>query len=374
MNNYFKQILFEGDEDPKINIICDVLSEGLRSEFRDRQNRKMTNVVMMHCNSFPFIDYGNNTTVYSPFVPYGTEIIVLFNGKIGKMSSYDEIVYLEPYPFTLGEKIRSELEQAENILKENSKIAFKIMFYRNTNQHSGADDLIGIDQALKNAPDQIKKIIFDSEIVEAIDYCVYRTPKDLINVVYGGCGDLSVAISTCTERFKEFSERIKPDVFYGPYGDYKDTLEFGCEYKYSVLVQTESINRLTKFNKVKGTNDILNQYVKNYTDAYQELILELIEEVYIKTVGDICFWDLEKDIIKLKEGAKRVISDTLSSSSKEKEKCPEFESDYNNYVRNMLKMDTKFAEKAVSLVENEILNYLHSYLVRKEEVLANTFV
>ena len=50
------------------------------------------------------------------------------------------------------------------------------------------------------------------------------------------------------------------------------------------------------------------------------------------------------------------------------------ESDYNNYVRNMLKMDTKFAEKAVSLVENEIMKYLHSYLVRKEEVLANTFV
>ena len=374
MNKYCKHILFEGDENPKINIICDILSEGLRSEFRDRQNRHMTNVVMMHCNSFPYIDYGINTTVYSPFVPYGTEIEMLFENRVGKLSSYDEIVYMEPYPFTLGEKIRSEFEQAENIIKENSKVAFKIMFYRNTNQHSGVDDLIGIDQALSNAPDQIKNIMNDLGIINAIDYCVYQTPKDLIAAVYGGCGDLTVAISVCTERFKEFSERIKLDVFYGPFGDYKDVLEFGKEDKYSVLIQTESINRLTNFNKVKGANDILKQYVKNYTDAYQELILELVEEVYIKTIGDICFWDLEKDIVNLKKGAKKVINDTLLSSSKEKEKCPKYESDYNKLVRNTLKMDTKFEEKAVSLVENELIDYLHSYLVRKEELLANTFV
>ena len=50
---------------------------------------------------------------------------------------------MEPYPFTLGEKIRAEMDQINNYVKMNSRIQFKIMFYRNVNQKSGVGDIIG---------------------------------------------------------------------------------------------------------------------------------------------------------------------------------------------------------------------------------------
>jgi hypothetical protein len=373
MNKYFKHILFEGDNAPKVNIICDVLNEGLRSEFRDKHNRGMKNVVLIHSNSLPYIEYSEKTIIFSPFVPYGIEIEMFFEKRDKDMLLYDEIVFMEPYPFTLGEEIRSELEIAEGIVKANSKAQFKILFYRNNKQRTVSDDITGIDQALNEAPNQIKSSMADMPIINAMNYCVYRTPKDLFDVVHGGCGDLAVAISTCTERFKEFSERIKPTEFYGPYGEYKDTLEFGDDFKYNVLLQPEAINKLTDFRNVKGCDDVLKQYVSSYIDMYQELILELIEKVYIKYIGDICFWDLERDIISLKEGAKKVIRDTLFSASKEKVICPLYEAEYNKLVKCELKIDIKFAEKAVSLVNVEMMDYLHSYLLRKEELLAKTF-
>ena len=39
MEKNYKKVLLEGDEVPKVNIICDVLHEGLRAEFRDAYNR-----------------------------------------------------------------------------------------------------------------------------------------------------------------------------------------------------------------------------------------------------------------------------------------------------------------------------------------------
>lgn len=373
MKKNYKQILFEGDEDPKVNIICDVLNEGLRAEFRENHNKNIKNVVLMHCNSVSHIEYRDNTEIYSPLVPYGTVITMYFSTRNKDLLFFDEIVFMEPYPFTLGEKIRGELEEVNSIVKANSRAHFKILFYRNTNQRSGVGDIVGIDQALQEAPDQIKANMSDIPVIDAIQYCVYRTPRDLVDVVHGGCGNLSVAVSACTERFRTYSERIKPEKFYGEYGEYKDILEFSIEDKYSVLLQTESINKLTKFRKVKGCNDVIKQYVKNYIEAYQGLILDLIEEVYIEIVGDICFWNLEKDLISLKEGAKKIIEKNLMDTFAIKEKCPQYEADYNERIRNTLKLDTQFEEKAISLINREMMDYLYTYLLRKEELLSKTF-
>lgn len=106
---------------------------------------------------------------------------------------------------------------------------------------------------------------------------------------------------------------------------------------------------------------------------FQNLLMDLIEEVYIEIVKDICFWDLEKDVNNLKEGAKKRIEESLLSISNAKEKCPSFESEYNERIRNTLKLDTLFEEKAISLVNIEMMDYLHTYLKGKEELLSKTF-
>lgn len=138
-------------------------------------------------------------------------------------------------------------------------------------------------------------------------------------------------------------------------------------------MRPETINRVTKFRKVKGSDDVIKSYAKNYIVEFQDLVLELIEEVYMDIIKEICFWNLEKDVNSLREGAKRVIEKSLLRTSSVKEQCPQFESEYNEKIRNNLKLDTLFAEKAISLINEEMMEYLHTYLIRKEELLSNTF-
>lgn len=373
MNLNFKQIVFEGDEHPKVNIICDVLTEGLRSQFRDIHSKNKKNVILQHCVSFPYIqtNLDSHIEIFSPLIPYGVRITLFFEKRYEDMSVFDEIVYMQPYPFTL-DKINFEIENAEELIKNLSGYQFKIMFYRDINQHSGAGDLVGIDQALYEAPEKIKKKLSGLSISEAFDYCVYKSPKDLINVIHGGYGDLSVVVTVCAERFRKFSERIKSDYFYSDYGDYKYILEYN--EKYSVLLRTETINKVTKFRKVAGCTDVINQYTANYVSEFQNLILELIEEVYISIVNDICFWNLKKDLFNLKEGAKKLIIETLLSTSEIKVECPQFEADYNSLIRNQYNLDTSFAEKAISIINKDLMNYLHEYLTRKEDLLSNAFL
>lgn len=374
MEKNYKKVLIQGDEVPKVNMICDVLHEGLRVEFRDVHNQDKKNIRLQHCNTVSFIEYNDILDIYSSLIPYGIVIYMFFTESKVDMKNYDQVVYLEPYPFTLGEKIRAELDEVKDYVKLNSMIQFKIMFYRNVNQKSGVGDIIGIEQALKEAPDYIKANIYDNSILDVVEYCVYRTPKDLIKMVHGGFGNLSVLVAACTERFMQYTARISSNHFFSEYGDYKEVLEFKNYDKYACLLDVNEINKLTKFVNVKGSDDVVKSYVKNYILKFQDLLMDLLEEVYTDIIRGICFWDLDKDISNLKEGAKKLIQKSLMNFSNTEKKCPQFESDYNEEIRNVLKLDTLFEERVISLVNREMVEYLHEYLIRKEKLLSKTFL
>ena len=152
---------------------------------------------------------------------------------------FDEIVYLEPYPFTLGEKIKMDLDSINKSVKDNSRTHFKITFYRNIYQKSGTGDIIGIDQALKEAPDHIKKIVSDDSILKVIEYCVYKTPKDLIHIAHGGYGSLSACAYACAERYRKYTQKIESTRFFSEYGDYKNVLEFRNYEKFAPLLRPD---------------------------------------------------------------------------------------------------------------------------------------
>lgn len=374
MEKNYKKVLIQGDEVPKVNMICDVLHEGLRVEFRDVHNQDKKNIRLQHCNTVSFIEYNDILDIYSSLIPYGIVIYMFFTESKVDMKNYDQVVYLEPYPFTLGEKIRAELDEVKDYVKLNSMIQFKIMFYRNVNQKSGVGDIIGIEQALKEAPGYIKANIYDNSILDVVEYCVYKTPKDLIKMVHGGFGNLSVLVAACTERFMQYTARISSNHFFSEYGDYKEVLEFKNYDKYACLLDVNEINKLTKFVNVKGSDDVVKSYVKNYILKFQDLLMDLLEEVYTDIIRGICFWDLDKDISNLKEGAKKLIQKSLMNFSNIEKKCPQFESDYNEEIRNVLKLDTLFEERVISLVNREMMDYLHEYLIRKEKLLSKTFL
>lgn len=162
----------------------------------------------MHCDTTSYIEYKDVLEVYSALVPYGIVIFIFFTENKADVNKYDEIVYMEPYPFTLGEKIRAEMDQINNYVKMNSRIQFKIMFYRNVNQKSGVGDIIGIDQALQEAPNHIKANISDNSILNVIEYCVYKTPKDLIEIESLG-KKIKDVINACQSNTSKYDETLR---------------------------------------------------------------------------------------------------------------------------------------------------------------------
>lgn len=377
MEGEFKKVLIKGDEVPKVNIICDVLPEGLRARFRDFHIREKKNVLLYHCDFHSHIENEESIKICSVFVPYGVVIYIYFFEKDERkiISDMDEIVYMEPYPFTLGEKIRADLDDMSSLLKQNYnkhfKIQFKILFYRDIHQKTGAGENIGIDQVLEDAPKRINELGKQNRLLSEIEYCVYRFPKDLINIVHGGFGSLSIVMETCSERFRKYKNAIDPEIFFSEYGEYNDVLEWN--EKYESLRRLEAINRITKFREVEGSNDVVRTYAQKYISAFQDLLLELVEEVYISLIKDVCFWNLDKDISNLKTRAKKLIEGSLLSISEVKVSCPQHESEYNKKIRNELKLDVLFEEKVECLVNREMKEYLYGYLLRKEELLSKTF-
>ena len=79
-----------------------------------------------------------------------------------------------------------------------------MLFYRDINQKAGAGENIGIDQVLEEAPRRINELSQNNMLLSAIEYCVYKSPKDLINIIHGGFGNLSVVIEACNERFRKY--------------------------------------------------------------------------------------------------------------------------------------------------------------------------
>ena len=321
----------------------------------------------MNCNGYSNIDYNKNPVeVYSPYIPYGVAITMDFEDGSINYQDYDEIIYMQPYPFTLYDGNR-KLDEADKLFYNYSDKKYKILFYRDINQRSGDGDLAGIDQALKEAPERIRSKLGNTAIAKSIEFCVYKTPMDFISILHGGCGNLNMSLLSCKKRFEDFSNKLED--FKGEYGNYRFILE-----DYYDLIDETKINYLTKFNKVKGCTDIINKYTSNYINEFNKDIMRFIEEVYRENIKDICFWNLDKDIQSLKNGAEKFIKEELLSSAACKEKCPDTEAEYNNIIRVKYKLDTNFEKKADSLIKDGLMNYIYDYLKRKEEVLSKHFL
>lgn len=366
MEKLFRRVLFEGEEHPKINIICDTLYEGLRAEFRDYHNGHKKNIIILHSSGNAHIDFGKNPMeVYSPYIPHGIAITMNFENSSANYWDYDEIIYMQPYPFTLHNVIH-ELDDADKLFRDNPGKKYKIMFYRDINQHSSEGDLVGIDQALEEAPMKIRSTLGNTTIAKSMEFCIYRTPMDFIHILHGGCGNIGMSLLSCIERFKKF--RTKLEEFKSEEGDYKFILE-----GYPELNDETKINNITKYKRVKGCSNIIRKYTRNYADEFHKDITRFIDEVYHEAVKDVCFWDLDKDIESLKKGAEKYIEQELLSSAACKEKCPDTEAEYNSLIRVKYSLDTKFVKKVRMLIDSGLMNFMYDYLKQKEELLSKPF-
>lgn len=363
----FRKVLFEGEEHPGINIVCDTLHEGLRAEFRDYHNKRKRNAVLMNCDGSAYINFDKNPVeVYSPYIPYGVAIFMDFEENSMNCQEYDEIIYVQPFPFAL-DSVNRKLDDIDTVFCNHSGKTYKIMFYRDRNQHSGEGDLVRIDQALEEAPERIRRKMGNTMAAKSMEFCVYRTPLDFVSILHGGCGNLGMSLLSCIEKFKSFRNKIED--FKGEWGEYRFILE-----EYDDLVDEVKINSLTRFNRVKGCANILEKYVRNYMDEFNGDIMRFVEEAYYESVKDICFWDLDRDIQNLKNGVEKYIEQELRSLAVCKEKCPETEAEYNNLIRVKYKLDTNFEKKVKLLINNGLMNYMYDYLKRKEELLSRSFL
>ncbi len=375
MERQFRKVLIEGDEDSKINIICSTLHEGLRISLKEYYDTHKRDIVLMNCEGVAYIDFEKGPIeIYSPYMPYGAAVFMNLDDMGIKdktcYGEYDEIIFIQPFPFALADAPDKLIDSIDNN-PENVGKKYKIMLYRNVDK-IGAGGLVGIDEAVEQAYGQIKDHLAQNGgqmIADAVELCEYTEPMDLIKILHGGCGDLRMpSLKLCEKKLDSFSESLEN--FKEEWGEYKYIL-----LDYGRLTDVLEINRITTFDAVKGCPNIIERYVYNYINKFKNDIMELVEKVYCKTVGDICFWDMDKDIGNLQKGAEDCIRQGLLKLKDGKGGnmgCPAAEAEYNN-VRNEHKMDVRFCEEAVSLIKDGLMNYMYEYLKRKEGLLSEAF-
>lgn len=369
MHEIYRDVLFVGDEHPVINIICDLLHEGLRAELRDLLNQQKIDINIHHCTGTAHLEKNTDKLfIYTSRIPAGIKLIYNYNNKNIISNDYDDILFIQPYPFTF-EGINHELEYIDKRLmntKLNKITSYKVLFYRDINQHTGAGDLIGIDEALSGAEAKLRQRLSRDNISEYIQFMVYRKPVDLIRIFHGGFGSIMASIEICPRYFEKWRRRL--DDFRGITGDYAFMLE-----DYENLLSEMQINQATKFSTVKGSKDIIKSYGLNYINLMKDDLMKFTEEIYTDSVNSICFWDLNSDVENLKKNVMELVKKELVSKEHNIIKCPDTEAEYNHSIRNEMHCDTKFTERASFFVNETLMEFIYSYLKKKENLLLNQY-
>lgn len=375
------KVLMIGEPAPKINIICDLLSEPDKVRFREYADKGLSTVRLQHCDGISSMKRIDNSTVLinSLFVPFGTEVILPFQGIRWSESIYDQIIFIQPYPFTIADNLE-EFSRIPHHIREKGRlkiVTYKILFYRDINQHSGSGDMDTIDEALNKASEILDKKIMEERngklICELIkrrnkkQHYEYCRPHDLTKVFHGRTCALRSAshISrTAYTKWKYGLASFKTDT-----GQYKFTFEL--EDRYKILAEQDYLRYFTGFEKIRGCSNIVKKYTELYCVRNEKVIREFVREVYESMIRPVCFWDLNRDIDSLLKGVQNFVREKLDDGSCIV--CPKTEEEYRLNVINETSCDYGFMMAAKNLIEKDLMIYLYDYLQGKDKILSELF-
>ena len=365
----FEKVLFLGDAVPKINFICDLISEAHKVQFRDWINTPCQKVILHSCECNSLLERTQDIIwIGSQWIPQGVEITVLFENLNWTSDIYDQVIFIQPYPFTLN-SFNQELEKIRTNLFVHSRLkitSYKVMFYRDFMQQSVAGESDDIESVLQNAPNQLEKELkkeLDGEMIaKLLQYRIYRDPRNIISILHGSNRLLRATTELSIEHLQNLKDSL--EIFSEDYGEYQSRLLYYEE------LTSENLNSLTRFENVKGCSDVSQRYLELYCDAYEDKICCFAKEVYESIIRPVCFWNLERDIDNLEIGIRELLHKELTMKSLNSIPCPPDKMKYNQIIRNQYAYDTTFLQEAHKFIKSTLMKYIYKILKEKERLLS----
>lgn len=380
MDTRLRNVFLVGDIPTKLLFLCEFLHENTAVLLKEQCEGFHSIMEMTHsvdCKEKVEIDKKNNTiSILSGAFPSGIRMFVDFAENDWTYSksvqNADLILFVERFPFTT-DHLKMRLELIEKYLMNRScsktleHIEFEVVFYHDKNQHFGVTDKIGIDEALKQAPEVLTDTLNKSAncslpISTLIDFKVYEKVSDVFNIVFSNGRILNTLSTVGRGRFGQWKSLLE---YFQE--DYKDEYS----YQFDSDLRCEMIhNSINKFSVVKNSDDIMKSYTKNYYEKCFGEVKRVAIDQYRQCISQICFWDIEKDVSVLDKILDKLCFKELTF--KEQLACPKTQADYQKIITDK-KIDIEFSNKVEKLEQIHVPNLVYDYLKKKEEILFKAF-
>ena len=260
-------------DDENMNLKTEILS------------KKDIEIVSEKINNINNLNETEKVVYLSKKIPLHTTLF--FPSEINMDCKYevnDKILFFDEFPY----RTAISLESIKNIFQKNPETNFEIVLIKN-NRKSLQSDLSNEEEALKIA---IREYNLENFYIKTIDF------KDNYNFLFWD--------------FKGYAKNS--NVFINNLKGLKSSMEifFDIEYEMECIQIDEKLSEqlLDNFVKYKESfinkNDIMYSLKENVSDYFfkndynYKQFFQFSEELYLKYIDNICIWDTERDLEKLK--------------------------------------------------------------------------
>lgn len=328
-------------DDENMNLQTEVLSE------------KDLEIVSEKVNN---VDNLNEKVIYlSKKLPLYTTLF--FPSEINMSSKYeanDKILFFDEFPY----RTAIGMENIKNIFKKNPEIDFEIILIKN-NRKNFQSDLSNEEEAIEIA---VKEYYLEKFRVKVVNF------EDNYDFLFWNFEGFIKNSNIFINNLKELKNNI--EIF------------FEIEYEMECIQIDEKLSEqlLDSFVKYKESfvnkNDIMYSLKKNVSDYFfksdynYKQFFRFSEELYLKYIDNICIWNKEKDLKKLKsEFENRMeyfieVPIIIGFSGTTEEDYIYF---YNNHKKEMI----EFKNKIKNFFRKELCKLIKSYIENKIERMEN---
>lgn len=367
-----RKILLVGDEEPLKHFVYDLISEKSRSDLSRLTENSKPVLYLRYTESFYDLVAENvkekSVDIFSPYVPFGTVIKAPLSFAEWENSECDMILFLFAWPFNTEDKVRM-LKGIDNRITDNPdyiNTAYKVVLYHDKYQRTAVNDIVGVGQAMNEAPEKIRqklKVIGADVASEVLEYEIFCGAEKLVSIASGTSRVLSSFMPINSRRFMKWLEKTEY---------VEDDYDLFCYLEKEELMKTEMTVSITSFSSVKGSNDVMKSYAELYIKRNFKSVFNLFKKIYTDTIKDICFWDLNRDLENHRKKLEKFCIDNLTKDTLNI-KCPTTLSEYQAIIRNKNNCDTRFGELVSELVLTGIKKYILDALNEKRKIIAPFF-
>lgn len=351
---FYNKVVAIGDKS-KYLFTKDYISDKYKFEYQI-EKLESKNIYVLYGDEDLVEDNVDEIKIYSKLFPK-TKVMILprdiFDLKLDG-TDIEKLLIFNSFPYLK----QTVLDDTESILnKFNTKQTESILYKED--RKFAESDLANEDDILRKAIETYKQRSIDTIIYkkgDLKDQIFNMTP----NFIDSYKNDYKNRYNSSLEFFKRRYDSVydsKINRYYGRIFSLLDPEEF------------EKFNEIFDFNSINKSQDIWMDFVKIFKKNYIEngtderkSMLDVIAELYLGFIDDICFWDKEKNLRGLKEC---VLNTYMDHFGREKVlKAPDSELEYiklmNESDENSLKII--FNNKLNEFLDHKLRNAIKQYI------------